>query len=179
MLKKLWREKREGWLFISVALILFLFFSLYPIIDSLIFSFYTSRGIVYKFNGFGNIKRLFDDQMFFENYNNLIKFGGFERAFFNTLKITIIYLVLTLLITSLAAANYAFMTQWNNYMWPLIVLRTNESKTITLTLSSMSSAYFVDYGMLMLAIVISTILMIVIFFSMQKSFVQGMTGSCK
>ena len=70
MLKKLWREKREGWLFISIALVLFLFFSLYPIIDSLILSFYTSRGIVYKFNGLGNIKRLFDDQMFYISLKN-------------------------------------------------------------------------------------------------------------
>lgn len=70
MLKKLWGEKREGWLFISIALVLFLFFSLYPIIDSLILSFYTSRGIVYKFNGLGNIKRLFDDQMFYISLKN-------------------------------------------------------------------------------------------------------------
>ncbi|MGL6024395.1 MAG: ABC transporter permease subunit, partial [Cetobacterium sp.] len=81
--------------------------------------------------------------------------------------------------TFAAAAIYAFMNQWNNYMWPLIVLRSNENKTLTLSLSSMSSAYFVDYGMLMLGIVISTIPMIIIFFSMQKSFVQGMTGSSK
>lgn len=70
MLKKLWRGKSEGWLFISAALILFLFFSLYPIIDSLILSFYTSRGIVYKFNGFGNIKRLLSDQMFYTALKN-------------------------------------------------------------------------------------------------------------
>lgn len=64
MLKKLWKNGKEGWLFISIALILFLFFSLYPIIDSLILSFYSSKGLVYTFTGLGNIRRLLSDQMF-------------------------------------------------------------------------------------------------------------------
>lgn len=45
-------------------------------------------------------------KMFFENYNNLIKFGGFGKAFLNTLEITVIYMILTLLITALAAYGF-------------------------------------------------------------------------
>lgn len=81
--------------------------------------------------------------------------------------------------TIAAAGIYAFMLQWNNYLWPLIILQSPEKKTLTLTLSSMSSAYFINYGMIMLAIVIATIPTIIIFFTMQKSFVQGMVGSSK
>lgn len=81
--------------------------------------------------------------------------------------------------TIAAAGIYAFMLQWNNYLWPLIILQSTEKKTLTLTLSSMSSAYFIDYGMIMLAIVMATIPIIIIFFVMQKSFVQGMVGSSK
>ncbi|MGL4998404.1 MAG: carbohydrate ABC transporter permease [Fusobacteriaceae bacterium] len=81
--------------------------------------------------------------------------------------------------TIAAAAIYAFMGQWNNYLWPLIVLQSPENKTLTLTVSSMSSAYFIDYGVLMLAIVIATLPIIIMFITMQKSFVEGMVGSSK
>lgn len=81
--------------------------------------------------------------------------------------------------TLAAGAIYAFMKQWNNYLWPLIVLQSNEHKTLTLLLSSLASAYVVDYGPLMLAIVISTLPMILIFLTMQKQFVAGIVGSSK
>lgn len=78
-----------------------------------------------------------------------------------------------------AGVIYAFMKQWNNYLWPLIAIQSNEQKTFTLLLSSLSSAYFVDYGQLMLAIVLATLPILVVFLTMQKEFVNGITGSCK
>ncbi|MFT4145046.1 MAG: carbohydrate ABC transporter permease [Mobilitalea sp.] len=81
--------------------------------------------------------------------------------------------------TFAAGIIYAFMKQWNNYLWPLIVLQTNEQKTFTLLLSSLSSAYFVDYGQLMLGIVIATIPILFVFLTMQKYFVTGIVGSSK
>ena len=78
-----------------------------------------------------------------------------------------------------AAAIIVFTTHWNNFLWPLIVLQTDKAKTLTLVISSLSSAYFVDYGVLMLAIIISTFPVIVIFLTMQKQFVEGMIGSSK
>jgi len=81
--------------------------------------------------------------------------------------------------TVAAGAIYSFMKQWNNYLWPLIILQTNQQKTLTLFISSLSSAYFVDYGPLMLSIVLSTLPVIVIFITMQKQFVEGIVGTSK
>lgn len=81
--------------------------------------------------------------------------------------------------TFAAAAIYAFMKMWNNYLWPLIVIQSNEQKTFTLLLSSLASAYYVDYGQLMLAIVIATLPIIIVFLTMQKQFVEGIVGSSK
>lgn len=81
--------------------------------------------------------------------------------------------------TFAAAAIYAFMTSWNAYLWPLIVLQTDNKKTITLLISMLSSAYFPQYGVIMTAIVIATLPMIIIFFTLQNYFVQGITGSIK
>jgi lactose/L-arabinose transport system permease protein len=71
------------------------------------------------------------------------------------------------------------MTSWNSYMWPLIVLQTNDKKTTTLLISYLSSAYVPQYGVIMTAIVISTLPIVIIFFAFQKQFVQGMIGSVK
>ncbi|TAH72753.1 MAG: carbohydrate ABC transporter permease [Anaerolineaceae bacterium] len=81
--------------------------------------------------------------------------------------------------TFAAGFIYSFMKQWNNYLWPLIVLQSNEQKTFTLLLSSLSSAYFVDYGQLMLAIVLATLPILIVFLTMQKHFVTGIVGSSK
>jgi len=81
--------------------------------------------------------------------------------------------------TFAAASIIVFMTHWNNFLWPLIVLQSVENKTLTLVISSMSSAYFVDYGAIMLAIIIATLPVVIIFLTMQKQFVEGMVGSSK
>ena len=81
--------------------------------------------------------------------------------------------------TFAAAGIIVFMTHWNNFLWPLIVLQSEQTKTLTLVISSLSSAYFIDYGVLMCAIIIATLPVIVIFLTMQRQFVEGMLGSSK
>lgn len=81
--------------------------------------------------------------------------------------------------TYAAAVVVTFMTSWNNYLWPLIALQSENKRTLPLIISAMGSSYTPDYGMMMTAIVISTIPTALIFFFMQKQFVAGMTGSVK
>ena len=81
--------------------------------------------------------------------------------------------------TYAAAAIITFMNYWNSYLWPLIVLQSQDKKTMPLVISSLASAYSPDYGMIMVAIVITTLPTVIIFFLMQKHFVAGMIGSVK
>ncbi|WP_196260839.1 carbohydrate ABC transporter permease [Pelagibacterium limicola] len=81
--------------------------------------------------------------------------------------------------TYAAATIIVFMLNWNNYLWPLIVLQTNDMKTMVLVISSLASAYVPDYGVVMVATVITTLPTLVIFFILQRLFVQGMLGSVK
>lgn len=78
-----------------------------------------------------------------------------------------------------AAFIIVFMNSWNAFLWPLIVLQSNELKTINLVLSSFASAYAPDYGLIMVGTVISTIPSLIIFFAMQKQFVASLTGAVK
>ncbi|MEC2345078.1 carbohydrate ABC transporter permease [Paenibacillus barengoltzii] len=85
----------------------------------------------------------------------------------------------TMKTTYAAAAIITFMSSWNNYMWPLIVLQTPQKQTVPLLISTLGSSYSPDYGLIMLAIVISTLPTAIVFFVMQKHFVAGMIGSVK
>ncbi len=81
--------------------------------------------------------------------------------------------------TYAAAAILSFMTFWNSYLWPLIVIQSDGKKTLTLAISSLSSAYFPEYGVIMVAIIIATTPTLLIFFLLQRYFVAGMLGSIK
>ncbi|RYE09866.1 MAG: carbohydrate ABC transporter permease [Hyphomicrobiales bacterium] len=81
--------------------------------------------------------------------------------------------------TYAAATIIVFMANWNNYLWPLIVLQTNDMKTITLTVATLISAYTPDWGVVMVGATVATLPTLVIFFLLQRRFVEGMLGAVK
>lgn len=81
--------------------------------------------------------------------------------------------------TYAAATIIVFMANWNNYLWPLIVLQTNEMKTLTLAVASLTSAYVPDFGVIMVGAIFATLPTLVIFFLLQRRFVEGMLGAVK
>lgn len=81
--------------------------------------------------------------------------------------------------TYAAATIIVFMTNWNSYLWPLIVLQTNDKKTITLVVSSLTSGYYPDFGIVMVGTVFATLPTLIIFFLLQRRFVEGLLGSVK
>ncbi|TYP78184.1 carbohydrate ABC transporter permease [Paenibacillus methanolicus] len=100
--------------------------------------------------------------------DGLSELGVFFRIYVPTMKTTYA-----------AASIITFMSSWNNYLWPLIVLQSEENKTIPLLISNLGSGYSPDYGVIMTAIVIATLPTALVFFLMQKHFVAGMIGSVK
>lgn len=100
--------------------------------------------------------------------DGLSELGLFFRVYVPTMKTTYA-----------AASIITFMSSWNNYLWPLIVLQTPQKQTIPLLISNLGSSYAPDFGVIMLAIFISTIPTAIVFFVMQKHFVAGMIGSVK
>lgn len=87
--------------------------------------------------------------------------------------------LLSTVATVSAAAIITFMSAWNNYLWPLVALQSNEMKTVPLLLSNLGSSYAPDFGLMMTAILIATIPTLIIFFVLQKYFVAGMLGAVK
>ncbi|WP_449599998.1 carbohydrate ABC transporter permease [Paenibacillus sp. Marseille-Q9583] len=108
------------------------------------------------------------DMMEAGRIDGLSEFGLFFRIYMPTMKSTYA-----------AAAIITFLNSWNNYLWPLIVLQSPENMTVPLLISNLGSGYAPDYGLIMSAIVITTLPTALVFFMMQKQFVAGMTGSVK
>jgi lactose/L-arabinose transport system permease protein len=81
--------------------------------------------------------------------------------------------------TYAAAIIIIFMGNWNSYLWPLIILQTEQNKTVTLIVSALSYAYVPDYGVIMISAVFATLPTVLIFFLLQRRFVEGLLGSVK
>ncbi len=73
-------------------------------------------------------------------------------------------------------AVFTFLGNWNDFLWPLIVLGTNESKyTLSLGLYSYVGKRGTDWGPLMAACTMTTLPVIALFFVAQRYFVEGIT----
>lgn len=78
-----------------------------------------------------------------------------------------------------AAMTVTFMNAWNNYLWPTIILQDKNQITMPMLVANLKSGYSVDYGMLMLGVLICTLPTAIIFLCLQKSFANGIAGAVK
>lgn len=73
-----------------------------------------------------------------------------------------------------------FMNQWNSYMWPLLVARSKEIRTIQIAISQFSGERSIKWTYIYASSTISAIIPILLFLPFQKYFVEGITaGSVK
>ena len=73
-----------------------------------------------------------------------------------------------------------FMNQWNSYMWPLLVARSKEIRTIQIAISQFSGERSIQWTYIYAGSLISAIIPICLFLPFQKYFVEGITaGSVK
>ena len=78
-----------------------------------------------------------------------------------------------------SAAIYMFLGQWNSYLWPLMTVLTEAKKTLPIAMATMTNAYTIEYGALMIIVCISVVPILVLFLTMQRQFVAGLLGSVK
>lgn len=76
-----------------------------------------------------------------------------------------------------ALGIYMFMSMWNSFMWPLIILGTKSMYNFPVALSMLDGvAWRKDYGVIMLATVFAVLPILIIFLVFQKQFVAGVMG---
>ena len=87
-------------------------------------------------------------------------------------------IILPLSGSSLAAlAIITFTNTWNDYMGPLLYLRSPDLYTIQLGLKTFISQYDADYAMIMTGSVLAVLPIVVVFLIGQKQFIAGIATS--
>ncbi|MDD3205593.1 MAG: carbohydrate ABC transporter permease [Lachnospiraceae bacterium] len=81
--------------------------------------------------------------------------------------------------TYAAAMTITFMNAWNSYLWPKVIMSDAKSMTMPMLVANLKAGYVTDYGVLMLAVLLCSIPTIIVFFLLQKSFAEGITGAVK
>lgn len=66
------------------------------------------------------------------------------------------------------------MNAWNNYLWPLLVIRSSDKYTLTLGLNTLINPYGDNYSLLIVGSVFSVIPIFLLFVAFQKYFIEGM-----
>jgi len=65
---------------------------------------------------------------------------------------------------------------WNNFLWPLIVLRSSENLTLPIGLSTLLTPYGNNYDVLIAGSVMAIFPVLILYFFFQRYFIEGMTA---
>ncbi len=87
-------------------------------------------------------------------------------------------IVLPLAAPTLATfAVFAFMASWNSFLWPLVVVNSQDLMTLPVGLSSLQGQFTTEWNLLMAGATVSVIPILVVYLVAQKQVIRGMTLS--
>lgn len=73
-------------------------------------------------------------------------------------------------------AIFAFVGQWNSFLWPLLVLFGSHRYTLPVGLATMQGQHQIEYGLLLAGAALAALPMVLFFLAFQKTFARGMTS---
>lgn len=76
-------------------------------------------------------------------------------------------------------AIFTFVTQWNDFLWPSLMLPTMNNKTLTVGLQALQSMFTSDFRGVAAGVTMTVIPILVFFVTLQKYFVRGLSGAVK
>lgn len=86
-------------------------------------------------------------------------------------------LILPVMTPSFAAmAILNGMTSWNNFLWPMLVLRTDKKFTLPIGLNTLITPYGNNYDLLIVGSFFAIIPIVILFLFFQKYFISGLTA---
>jgi multiple sugar transport system permease protein len=103
--------------------------------------------------------------------NELIEAGKIDGA--NEVQV-FVHLIVPLSKPGIAALGiFTTVSAWNNFLWPLVVLRTATMYTLPVGIASLAGQFQVDYGLVMAASVLTVLPMLALYVLFQSYFVEG------
>jgi len=75
-----------------------------------------------------------------------------------------------------AIAILQALNSWNNFLWPLIVLRTTDKFTLPIALATLLTPYGNNYDVLIAGSVLTILRILILFVMFQRYFIEGLTA---
>ncbi|WP_210505215.1 carbohydrate ABC transporter permease [Naasia sp. SYSU D00057] len=76
-----------------------------------------------------------------------------------------------------SVAIFVFITAWNNFLWPFLVINDTSLMTLPIGLQTVISAYGVQYAQLMAQAVLAALPLVVVFLIFQRQVIKGVATS--
>ena len=100
--------------------------------------------------------------------------GAGEIRIFRTVVLPILRPILVTL------GTFTFLSAWNDFMWPLIILTDSSKYTLPVALAALVGEHVQDTELMMAGSVITVIPAVLVFLAFQRTYVRGLlAGSMK
>ena len=87
-------------------------------------------------------------------------------------------IVMPLVVPAVATfAVFSFMNSWNAFLWPLVILRSPELKTLPLALAALQGQYTTQWDVVMAGSVVTILPMVAVYIFAQKYVIQSVAGT--
>jgi ABC-type glycerol-3-phosphate transport system permease component len=77
----------------------------------------------------------------------------------------------------ISIAIFQFLWAWDDYLWPYLMIRTEEKSLLAVALNLFNGRYSTDYAGLFAATSIAIIPVVIFYFVFQKRFIEGISSS--
>jgi len=85
----------------------------------------------------------------------------------------------TMKATYAAAITISFMGAWNSFLWPRLIMLSANNYTMPIVIQNLQEGYVTDNGVITVAVLITSLPTIIIFFILQRYFAEGILGTVK
>ncbi|PYN95720.1 MAG: sugar ABC transporter permease [Candidatus Rokuibacteriota bacterium] len=72
-------------------------------------------------------------------------------------------------------ATFTFLTMWNDFMWPLIVLSDDRNYTLPVALANLVGEHVQDTELMMAGSVLTVLPVMIVFVALQRAYIRGVT----
>jgi multiple sugar transport system permease protein len=103
--------------------------------------------------------------------NDLIEAAVIDGAGYTKIFYKIIMPLISPALGTLAIFNFIWM--WNMLLWPVIAVDSEKMMTLQIAMSRFTSMYLTRYDLSMAAATIATIPILIVYLTLQRTFVKG------
>lgn len=76
-----------------------------------------------------------------------------------------------------AVAIFTFVLSWNNFLWPFIVISSNNLMTLPVGLATVQTSFGIRYAQIMATALLGGIPVLIVFLFFQRQIVEGIAGT--